>query len=1260
MHIAARRPCSLSSRVDLRGRCVATAGIFCSVFLAASAIVFWSPAARAQTPPSLGKALGDAFTGTGDSATQVASSTDLKSQRTAAVVDQTLGDGDRKTALELYDRAIAAAAEIGDVRRKIDLLLAQEAAVPRLLLQRQEMLQRLRESKDVLDTDAVDLDLFEDSIYLGLTGGLTGGVTRPVLAGPLVSSPESTAGDGAATAASPAPGDPQADLPAAESSSVTQVESDQAPTIRWRSPPTQDDMANMSVDELYAALRDVEAAIDEATALLNRSSAELETRTRTLETIVEASAGIRDQLAEDNDLLASEAVSDAEAVDAARRELTLVRRELHRAQLQLLQTQASVFESTRRLLTISQDVLQLQLQRLAEHLAIYQTRLAEAEQAVAAQTVDSLRSDLAALPQPLRQQANENLRLAQYTAAGLVRLEALRQESTALQMDLARLELDFMTLRLQVDLADYSEATGSLLLAARNDLPDAGGVRRAMDSYRDLRSTIQADLIAWESQRRELIDLDTAVVRVAQEIGLTGDSFERGRTQLRRLLAARYELLGAAVEAVRNQIARSTTYSILAADWLDAVEAQEEYIAEHILWVPSAGWYRWSELRHAPGYAWERLLSRERWQSLAQAAKVGLLDSWRWLLPLAALAVGLLILRSRLIAGLEDRGRRARRPSNVSMRPTLGALWRSAALSVPGPLLIAVVGWSLLASGTTESYVLAAGDTCLTVAKVWFAIELIRQVFRSGGVAEEHFLWPHDLVRSERRVLSYLTWIGLPTLAVVLWIERLGNEPVINSLGRLIFVVGMIALAVLAYRFTTRRSAVGRLMLHGDAGANDFPRRCWFLLWSNALFASPILLAVASLGGFHFAALQLTQRVVVTVIVVAAAVIARAILLRWLTVGYKRLAMKQARERLDHQRANEGEPRDQEDNAVSIIHSSTAVQLSDVNQQTANIIRLVTALVIGASVYFVWKDFLPALSVIFDRPLWADAVRTELQNGLPVYVTLGSLLLATAAAILIVIAYRNLPGLVDIAVLRRLPMDAGARYAATALLRYVLAIAGGIYVFRLLGVGWGSIQWLVAAVSVGLGFGLQEIFANFVSGIILLFERPIRVGDTVTINNITGTVTRIRIRATTILDWDNKELIVPNRDFVTGNLVNWTLANANLRLVLRVGVAYGSDTQLATRLLYEVANESSVVLREPEPVVVFTTFGESSLDFELRIFVVGLVAFRRGPHELNMAIDQKFRQHGIEIAFPQRDLHIRSMSEDLVAAMQTDAWRSES
>ena len=182
----------------------------------------------------------------------------------------------------------------------------------------------------------------------------------------------------------------------------------------------------------------------------------------------------------------------------------------------------------------------------------------------------------------------------------------------------------------------------------------------------------------------------------------------------------------------------------------------------------------------------------------------------------------------------------------------------------------------------------------------------------------------------------------------------------------------------------------------------------------------------------------------------------------------------------------------------------------------------------------------------------------------------GRLILATT-----VIAAKNIPGLLEMAVLQHLPLDAGARYAVATVSRYVITLVGVLVCFGELGVGWSKVQWLVAGMGVGLGFGLQEIFANFISGLIILFERPVRVGDVVTIDDISGVVSRIRIRATTITDWDRKELIIPNKEFITGRVLNWTLSDKVNRVVVNVDVAYGSDTQRATEILLKLANRPS-------------------------------------------------------------------------------------
>jgi potassium efflux system protein len=177
---------------------------------------------------------------------------------------------------------------------------------------------------------------------------------------------------------------------------------------------------------------------------------------------------------------------------------------------------------------------------------------------------------------------------------------------------------------------------------------------------------------------------------------------------------------------------------------------------------------------------------------------------------------------------------------------------------------------------------------------------------------------------------------------------------------------------------------------------------------------------------------------------------------------------------------------------------------------------------------------------------------------------------------------------------------------------------------------------------VGLGFGLQEVFANFICGLILLFERPIRVGDIVTVGDVTGVVSRIQIRATTVTNWDRKELIVPNKEFITGRMLNWTLSDPVNRVVVNVGIAYGSDTDRARELLLMIAREHPLIVNDPAPLVTFQEFGDSSLNLVLRCFLPDPDHRLQVIHDLHTAIHRIFKQEGVEIAFPQRDLHLRS------------------
>jgi potassium efflux system protein len=259
-------------------------------------------------------------------------------------------------------------------------------------------------------------------------------------------------------------------------------------------------------------------------------------------------------------------------------------------------------------------------------------------------------------------------------------------------------------------------------------------------------------------------------------------------------------------------------------------------------------------------------------------------------------------------------------------------------------------------------------------------------------------------------------------------------------------------------------------------------------------------------------------------------------------------------------------------------------------------------------------------------------------------ITVADLLVALVIAFMTYVLVRNLPGLLEISVFRQFGTAPGERYAYTTLAQYAITLTGGVLAFNAVGIDWSNVQWLIAAVGLGLGFGLQEIFANFVSGLILLFERPIRVGDTVTIGNLSGTVAKIRIRATWLTGFDRKEIVVPNKEFVTSQLTNWSHSDLTMRVDVAVGIAYGSDVELAMREMLAAAQANERILADPKPQVLFVGFGDSALNLELRAFSEvsqGILA----KHDLHLAIDRAFRNAGIEIPFPQRDVHIRSVPD---------------
>jgi small-conductance mechanosensitive channel len=223
----------------------------------------------------------------------------------------------------------------------------------------------------------------------------------------------------------------------------------------------------------------------------------------------------------------------------------------------------------------------------------------------------------------------------------------------------------------------------------------------------------------------------------------------------------------------------------------------------------------------------------------------------------------------------------------------------------------------------------------------------------------------------------------------------------------------------------------------------------------------------------------------------------------------------------------------------------------------------------------------------------------------------------------------------------RVPLARGVPYAISSLLHYALLLGGFFLAISALGVDLTRFTILAGAFGVGLGFGLQNVVNNFVSGLIMLFERPMNVGDTVQIENLTGQVQRIGMRSSTLLTMEGAEVIVPNATLIAERLTNWTLSNRRRRVDVRIGVAYGTDPQRMLELLVAVARGHRAVLAYPPPLALFLAFGESSLDFELRVWTNEFEEWQVTRSEISLALLRALGEAGIEVPFPQRVVHVQ-------------------
>ena len=764
----------------------------------------------------------------------------------------------------------------------------------------------------------------------------------------------------------------------------------------------------------------------------------------------------------------------------------------------------------------------------------------------------------------------------------------------------------FANARRVVEFASDSDLLGKVLLAYWQEI-ERFRLPEPTERLQEQVGNTVISRINHEQAAAEYIDTSAYVAELITAEGLKPDKIPVSTTKtLIELARAKRELL-------RRIIAIESDY-IHALSELDAghtrltkiTDEYEAYLGALILWIPSRQLLWKSKLGDIP-VEFDRLLS-----ALGEIRFTVQAPFVFWFL----IAIILTSTLSRAREAQHALYTRIIRARDDSVLFTLAALVLTGLRAAPTPLFLFAIG-KLFSQNPS-----AAAAALITVLNglilVLFALSLIRILCEELGVARTHFGWHQKTCDRLFDETSWLIrwWLPVATLAGFLFIMN-DKTILLGRISLLLSIFLLVSKLVSLIRWDMWIS--GRQCLSTSQN-----------MLRLALIAILIAVVAGVIWGLRYSVSIFTSRLLATFLIGVALLILHNLLLRGLRVARRRLHLA---ERLAAQTKHQKDE-------ISTVAEDQA-DLIDISAEATRLLNASTLTAVVVALLYIWAPLLPVFDASSRVTLWTSTAVIE-DELVTTRITLETLMVVIFLVSVTFYAVQKLPALAELILRARTSMTPGARYTTSTLLSYVIVGVGIVAALSALGLRWSQLQWLIAAMGVGIGFGLQEIIANFISGIIILFERPIRVGDVITVGDKDGTVTKIRIRATTIVDFDGKELLVPNKEFITGRLLNWTLSDPNIRLFVPVGIAYGSDVERALKILREIADDNPIILDEPEPSIIFSNFGDHALELVARFYIGSIDDWWPIITEVRREIYKRFAEADITIAFPQRDVHLNS------------------
>lgn len=906
-----------------------------------------------------------------------------------------------------------------------------------------------------------------------------------------------------------------------------------------------------------------------------------------------------------------------------------------KARIDELQQEQNAYTSTSDVMPLRKTLADQRVDQLRAEIDALQLAFTARQQTEVRDTTLALREDLAKVSSPLQSLAQANVKLSQQHQELIGDAAAATQTLNDIKEATQNTQAELKITRERVKAVGLTDALGLMLRTRRTEYER---LRQKYLPHADLRERIQSLQVVSFQLEDELSEIDDLIAEAQEDADEEAEdatvvSDADAVPDRLSLLIKRKELLGATLQSQNTLLQALLNGDTQRHLLLQQIDLYINFIDEQVFWIRNAPPFSVRELQYAPTAA-QWLMQPAQWIRVGQKAIDTIVrHPMNCLLAVIAIAV-LLSMRPRLRQTVEDASVEGRRYS-ATLRPTVQTLMATCLLAVVWPSIFLLAGYLLIDRVSADPFVDSVGAGLIGIALFVVPRTLLREACRDNGLGDAHFGWSEALRSTLRFHLWWYMWLGsILVFLLVLW-HATPEKAVRSMTERLTSVCLFASLAVFNYFIFQPRSPLFIQIANSRPDSTLYHIRSY--IWAGML-GIPIVLVLMSLAGYLDTAFRLAKSIQFSLILLVVVVLAVALVFRWLSLRYRDIAMKQAQEKRAKLRAAaEASDADSLSEEVGIeLVEDESTDLPTLDRQTRQTVSTLSTVLSFIVLVMIWSDVLPALDVLDRVHIGSMGTGENIRQY-----TLKDVFFISAAIAATLYAIRTLPGVLEMIVLQRSSLDSGARYAWTTIVRYILIIAGAVIVMNMLSIPYQQFGWLLAAASVGLGFGMQEIFANFVSGIILLLERPVRVGDVVTIGETTGVVSRIQMRATTVTSWDRKELVVPNKDLITEKLLNWSLSNVINRVTINVGVDYTADPDEVRAILERVVRLHPDVMSDPAPMVNLEQFGDNSLNYSVRFFLANLDRRVGVTHEINASILRALRIAKINIPFPQRDLRIR-------------------